>query len=115
MASNKDQIEKLDTALGQLQDGIAEMKIEFFDKLQHLEDIIMKLSDVVLSRKGTLVTQKGSLASYHFQGEAIQWWQWLRKDYQEEGKEVTWDIFYEELSSRLGPTNCKEFDEALSK
>nr|GEW04574.1 hypothetical protein [Tanacetum cinerariifolium] len=40
---------------------------------------------------------------------------WLRKDYQEEGKEVTWDIFYEELSSRLGPTNCKEFDEALSK
>ncbi|GKF72356.1 hypothetical protein Tco_0208470 [Tanacetum coccineum] len=39
-------------ALGQLQDGIAEMKIGFANKFQHLEDIITKLSDVVLSGKG---------------------------------------------------------------
>ncbi|GJW40189.1 hypothetical protein Tco_0066034 [Tanacetum coccineum] len=39
-------------AVGQLQDGIAEMKIDFADKFQHLEDIMMKLSDAVLLGKG---------------------------------------------------------------
>ncbi|GKB11730.1 hypothetical protein Tco_0845653 [Tanacetum coccineum] len=52
MASNKDRIENLEDALGQLQDGIAEMKINFADKFQHLEDIVTKLSDAVLSGKG---------------------------------------------------------------
>ncbi|GJT09596.1 hypothetical protein Tco_0856638 [Tanacetum coccineum] len=160
MASNKDRIENLEAALGQLKDGIAEMIVGFADKFQHLEDIVTKLSDVVLSGKGgdnykqarrsmfyskltkhefptyrgdedptecftkvdqffeyqgTPVTQKASLASYHLQGEANQWWRWLRKAYQEEGKEVAWEIFYEELWSQFGPTDCEEFDEALSK
>ncbi|GKC07813.1 hypothetical protein Tco_0999423 [Tanacetum coccineum] len=52
MASNKDRIENLEAALGQLQDGIAEMKISFADKFQHLEGIVTKLSDTVLSGKG---------------------------------------------------------------
>ncbi|GJV93843.1 retrovirus-related pol polyprotein from transposon 17.6 [Tanacetum coccineum] len=52
MASNKDRIENLEGALGQLQDGIAEMKIGFANKFQHLEDIVTKLSDTVLSGKG---------------------------------------------------------------
>nr|GEX04242.1 phospholipase-like protein [Tanacetum cinerariifolium] len=52
MASNTDQIENLEVALGQFQDGIAEMKIVFADKFQHLEDIVMKLSDAVLYGKG---------------------------------------------------------------
>ncbi|GJX51203.1 hypothetical protein Tco_0278048 [Tanacetum coccineum] len=82
MKSNKDRIENLEDAFGQLQDG-------------------------------TSVTQKVSLASSHLQGEANQWWRWLRKAYQEEGKEVTWDIFYEELWSQYGPTDFEDFDEAL--
>ncbi|GJX51204.1 hypothetical protein Tco_0278049 [Tanacetum coccineum] len=52
MASNKDQIENLEVAFRQLQDGIAKMKIGFADKFQHLEDIITKLYDAVLSGKG---------------------------------------------------------------
>ncbi|GKA70610.1 retrovirus-related pol polyprotein from transposon 17.6 [Tanacetum coccineum] len=78
--------------------------IEWFTKV----DQFFKYQD-------TPVTQKVSSASYHLQGEANQWWRWLRKAYQEEGKEVTWEIFYEELWSRFGPTDCEDFDEALSK
>ncbi|GJZ81416.1 hypothetical protein Tco_0646410 [Tanacetum coccineum] len=160
MESNKDRIENLEDGFGQLQDGIAEMKIDFANKFQLLEDIVTILSDAVLSGKGgdnykqarrlmfyskltklefliyhgdedptewftkvdqifknqgTPVTQKVSLASYHLQGEANQWWRWLRKAYQVEGKEVTWDIFYEELWSRFGPTDFEDFDEALLK
>jgi hypothetical protein len=29
--------------------------------------------------------QKVSLASFHLEGEANQWWQWMRRTYQEEG------------------------------
>jgi hypothetical protein len=39
----------------------------------------------------------------------------LRRSYKEEGREVTWDIFQEELWARFGPTECEDFDEALSK
>jgi len=65
--------------------------------------------------QGTTATQKVSLASFHLQGEANQWWQWLRRSYKEEDREVTWDIFQEELWARFGPTECEDFDEALSK
>lgn len=48
--------------------------------------------------------------------ESNQWWQWLRKTYQEEKKQkVTWAAFEEELWARFGPTGCEDFDEALSK
>ena len=63
----------------------------------------------------TMETQKVSLASFHLQGEANQWWQWLRRAYKEERKEVTWGIFVEELWARFKPTDCEDFDEALSK
>ncbi|KAH9660406.1 retrotrans gag domain-containing protein [Citrus sinensis] len=59
--------------------------------------------------------QKVSLASFHLEGEANQWWQWLRRSYKEEGKEVTWEIFHDELWPRFGPTDCEDFDEALLK
>ncbi|KAL5579876.1 hypothetical protein UlMin_012318 [Ulmus minor] len=47
--------------------------------------------------QGTADNQKVSLASFHLEGKADQWWQWLRRAYQEE--------------DRL----CEDFDEALSK
>ena len=65
--------------------------------------------------QNTSKTHKVSLASFHLEGEANQWWQWLRRAYHEEGKVVTWGIFVEELWSRFGPTDCEDFDEALSK
>ena len=60
-------------------------------------------------------TQKVPLATFHLESEANQWWQWLRRAYKEEGKEVTWEVFVQELWARFGPIDCQDFDEALSK
>ena len=35
--------------------------------------------------QNTPEAQKVSLASYHLEGEANQWWQWIRRTFQEEG------------------------------
>ncbi|GJV54173.1 putative mitochondrial protein [Tanacetum coccineum] len=127
MESNKDRIENLEDAFGQLQDGGDNYKqagrLMFYSKLTKLEFPIYRGDedptewftkvDQFFKNQGTPVTQKVSLASYHLLGEANQWWRWLRKAYQEERKEVTWDIFYEELWPRYGPTDFKDFDEAL--
>ncbi|KAH9685457.1 hypothetical protein KPL70_013962 [Citrus sinensis] len=59
--------------------------------------------------------QRVVLASYHLEGEANQWWQWLRRAYQEDGQTVTWNTFVEEMWARFGPTECEDFDEALSR
>ncbi|KAH9697081.1 hypothetical protein KPL71_023462 [Citrus sinensis] len=59
--------------------------------------------------------QRVVLASYHLEGEANQWWQWLRRAYQEEGQLVTWKTFVDELWARFRPTECEDFDEALSR
>ena len=59
--------------------------------------------------------QRVVLASYHLEGEANQWWQWLRRAYQEDGQTVTWNTFVEEMWARFGPMECEDFDEALSR
>ncbi|KAL6320971.1 hypothetical protein AAG906_010780 [Vitis piasezkii] len=71
--------------------------------------------DQFFEYQGIPVAQKVSLASFHLEGEANQWWQWLRRSYSEEGKEVAWADFEEELWARFGPTKCEDFDEALSR
>lgn len=58
--------------------------------------------------QGTTEAHKVSLASFHLEGEANQWWQWLQRAYKEEGNVVTWEIFTEELRARFGPTDCEE-------
>ena len=60
--------------------------------------------------QGTLETQKVPLAFFHLQGEANQWWQRLRRAYKEDDKEITWDMFIEELWAHFGPTDCEDFD-----
>jgi hypothetical protein len=65
--------------------------------------------------QGTNDNQKVSLASFHLEGKANQWWQWMRRTYREEGRLVTWEFFEEELLARFGPTDCEDFDEALSR
>ena len=71
--------------------------------------------DQFFEYQGIPAAQKVSLASFHLEGEANQWWQWLRRSYSEEGKEVVWADFEEELWARFGPTECEDFDEALSR
>ena len=68
--------------------------------------------DQFFEYQGIPTAQKVSLASFHLEGEANQWWQWLRRSYSEE---VAWVDFEEELLARFGPTECEDFDEALSR
>jgi hypothetical protein len=60
-------------------------------------------------------TQKVSLASYHLEGEANQWWKWIHMNFQEEGHAIAWVNFEDELWARFGPSECENFDEALSR
>ena len=60
-------------------------------------------------------SQKVPLASYHMEGEANQWWQWLKRAYKEENQEITWELFQDELWARFGPTEDEDYDESLSK
>jgi hypothetical protein len=41
--------------------------------------------------------QKVTLAAFYLEGEANQWWQWLKKGYQEDNIPITWVIFEKEL------------------
>ncbi|KAJ0014821.1 hypothetical protein Pint_21564 [Pistacia integerrima] len=65
--------------------------------------------------QGIVDNQKVSLASFHPEGEANQWWQWLHRAYREEGRLVTLKSFEKELWACFGPTEGEDFDEALPK
>ena len=65
--------------------------------------------------QNTPEAQKVSLASYHLEGEANQWWQWIRKTLQEEGRVISWANFEDKLWARFGPSECGDFDEVLSR
>ena len=65
--------------------------------------------------QNTPESQRVPLASFHLEGEANQWWQWLHCTYKEEGLTVTWASFEKELCARFGLTECEDFDEALSR
>lgn len=57
--------------------------------------------------------QKVSLVTFHLEGEANQWWQWLRRTYRSEGRVLSREDFEDELWARFGPSDCEDFDEAL--
>ncbi|KAJ0033974.1 hypothetical protein Pint_26269 [Pistacia integerrima] len=65
--------------------------------------------------QGTIANQKVSMAAYHLEGEANQWWQWLRRTLQEKGHIISWEKFEVELWACFGPSGCEVFDEALSR
>ena len=65
--------------------------------------------------QNTPEAQKVSLTSYHFEGEANQWWQWIRRTFQEEGRVLSWTDFEDELWRHFGPLDCEDFDETLSR
>ncbi|KAA8537020.1 hypothetical protein F0562_029498 [Nyssa sinensis] len=110
MTTNKERIENLEVGLGGLQDSMGRLELGFADKFHQMEDTLNKLTEVLLSNK------EGSNNNTNDRnGDANQWWQWLRRAYKEEGREVTWEIFEEELWARFRPTECEDFDEALSR
>ncbi|KAH9650428.1 hypothetical protein KPL70_026388 [Citrus sinensis] len=132
MTTNKERIERMEVELGEMQDKMQRMEVGINDKLAHIEETLSKLAESFNTSKDAPSTnnniatsrpncedkdedQKVVLASFHLEGEANQWWQWLRRSYQEEGRVVTWEIFMEELWARFGPTDCEDFDEALSR
>ncbi|KAA8542122.1 hypothetical protein F0562_023274 [Nyssa sinensis] len=166
MGTNKERIERLETGLGGVQDGLQKMELGMADKFHHLETTLNRFSDILLSNQessshnyqshegnnggrqvvssktaklefprfagddptewfnrvnqffefqNTPEIHKVSLAAYHLEGEANQWWQWLRRTLQEEGRALSWTSFEDELWTRFGPSECEDFDEALSR
>ncbi|KAA8544346.1 hypothetical protein F0562_022386 [Nyssa sinensis] len=63
----------------------------------------------------TVEEQKVALASFHLEGEANQWWQWLKQVQRNERLDITWSLFEREIKNRFGPTKYECFDEALSQ
>lgn len=63
--------------------------------------------------------QKDALASYHLEGETNQWWQWIRRTYQNDDQVIIWLDFEDELWARFGLSKCENFcenfDEDLSQ
>lgn len=41
--------------------------------------------------------QKVSLETFHLEGEANQWWQWLQRSYKNDGVVLSWEDFEDEL------------------
>nr|TKR91215.1 hypothetical protein D5086_0000225710 [Populus alba] len=166
MGTNKERIEQLEIALGEVQDGLHRMEIHMADRHRQMEETLNRLSDVLLANQAPAVhgnqhregheggrqivssksaklefprfsgddptewfnrvnqffefqntaeTQKVSLASYHLEGEANQWWQWIRRNFQDEGRAIAWVDFEDELWARFGPSECENFDETLSR
>ena len=54
-------------------------------------------------------------AAFHLEGEVNQWWQWMKNVYHEENMTITWEGFEKELLIQFGPTEIKDYDEALSR
>ena len=61
------------------------------------------------------IHQKVTLASYHLEREANRWWKWVRRLIEEEGRVLSWENFEDELWARFGPSECEDFDKALSR
>jgi hypothetical protein len=58
--------------------------------------------------------QKVTLAAFYLEGEVNQWWQWLKNIYVQDAKPFIWVNFEQDLLAPFGPTDYKDFNEALS-
>ncbi|KAB1203118.1 Retrotransposon-derived protein PEG10 [Morella rubra] len=76
---------------------------------------MVQVSGSILWYQGPVDSQKVALASFHLEGEANQWWQWVHRTYRDEGLPVTWEAFEEGLWARFRPTDYEDFDQTLSK
>ncbi|CAL1407570.1 unnamed protein product [Linum trigynum] len=46
--------------------------------------------------------RKTHLASIYLEGEALQWWEWMKRSYGAAGTLITWPMFQEELRYQFG-------------
>lgn len=58
---------------------------------------------------------KVAYAAYFLEREANQWWQWLRKTYKAQRRDIKWKKFMKELLKMFGPIDYVDFHETLSK
>ncbi|KAJ0010323.1 hypothetical protein Pint_33769 [Pistacia integerrima] len=58
--------------------------------------------------------QEVMLAAFYLEGEANQWWQWLKKVYAQDTKPVVLMNFEQDLLARFRPIDYEDFDEVLS-
>lgn len=47
------------------------------------------------------------MAAFHLEGEANQWWQWMKKVHRKENVVITWEIFEKELLVSFGQPRSK--------
>jgi hypothetical protein len=91
------------------------MKMEF-PKFRGDDPIIwLDRSAQFFEYQATAEEQKVTLAAFYLEGEANQWWQWVKRIYQAEDRPITWPILEKELLARFGPTEYEDYDEALSR
>lgn len=131
MATNKDRIKRLEAEMQELRDGMQHMAANSQgaeSKIQGIESILHEILGMLSKshdgshrnpeksvHQNTAEEQKLTLAVFHLEGEANQWWQWLKKVYHEERLPVTWEIFEKEVRTQFGPTKYEDFNEALSR
>ncbi|KAA8544713.1 hypothetical protein F0562_019440 [Nyssa sinensis] len=140
MATNKERMELLEVGLGAVQDGLQRLEIGMADKFQHVEMTLNRLLEVLFANQATphvhhnrdphpgdrqIVSSKlAKLEFPRFVGddhtewpsrEANQWWQWVRRTYQNEDRVITWLDFEDELWACFGPSDCENFDKDLSR
>lgn len=131
MATNKDRIKRLEVEMQELRDGMQHMAANSQgaeSKIQGIESILHEILGMLSKshdgshrnpeksvHQNTAEEQKLTLAVFHLEGEANQWWQWLKKVYHEERLPVTWEIFEKEVRTQFGPTKYEDFNEALSR
>jgi hypothetical protein len=90
------------------------MKMEF-PKFRGDDPIIwLDRSAQFFEYQATAEEQKVTLAAFYLDGEANQWWKWVKRIYQAEDRPITRAILEKELLARFGPTEFEDYDKALS-
>ncbi|KAH7568450.1 hypothetical protein JRO89_XS06G0001100 [Xanthoceras sorbifolium] len=117
MATNKERIKNLEAALGGFQNHLSKFEESVTAKLQQLEITLSKTTEALLSKQQPFSSHRTSFTvrSHNTKEESRDLITQKRNLGKDEGKKVTWEIFVKELWARFGPTDCEDFDEALSK
>ncbi|XP_058111277.1 uncharacterized protein LOC131254302 [Magnolia sinica] len=134
MGTNKKRIELLEAGLGEVQDGLHRMELSMTDRLRQLEETLNRLSDVLLADQelpnhgnqyreshngGRLVvsSKTAKLEFSRFSGDdPTEWFNRVNQffEFQNTPDDKKAD-FEDELWARFGPSDCEDFDEALSR
>ncbi|KAL9429349.1 hypothetical protein AB3S75_031212 [Citrus x aurantiifolia] len=132
MSTNKERIKRVETKLGGMQNEKQRLSQGMNDKFQkapnqHDQTSTSRIGQgESVGERQPIPPRVAKLDFPKYSGdyptewvnrvtEANQWWHWLCRSYQEDGQAVTWNTFVDELWARFGPTECENFDEALSR